>query len=107
MRPGEDRGAWKECLALLPPGPDAFHPLPPPRRDDRSGRPTSVRLGKRRYAWYFEAAALHLLGGLMRRISTAVVVTFALLMLGSSTAGAGNGPSAHKYKDVCAKTNGP
>src|SRR5512133_3213465 len=34
MRPGENRGAWKECLALLPPGPDAVHTLPPPRLDD-------------------------------------------------------------------------
>src|SRR5205085_319259 len=32
----ENRGAWKECLALLPPGPDAVRTLPPPRRDDRS-----------------------------------------------------------------------
>src|SRR6266511_4253857 len=34
MRPGENRGAWKECLALLPPGPDAVHTLPPPRPSD-------------------------------------------------------------------------
>jgi hypothetical protein len=34
MRPGENRGAWKECLALLPPGPDAVHTLPPPRPVD-------------------------------------------------------------------------
>src|ERR671921_1815769 len=34
MRPGENRGAWKECLALLPPGPDAVHTLPPPRLAD-------------------------------------------------------------------------
>src|SRR5262245_37712475 len=32
--PGRNRGAWKECLALLPPGPDAVHTLPPPRLDD-------------------------------------------------------------------------
>jgi hypothetical protein len=36
MRPGENRGAWKECLALLPPGPDAVHTLPPPRHRDGS-----------------------------------------------------------------------
>ena len=34
----ENRGAWKECLALLPPGPDAVHTLPPPRRSDGSNR---------------------------------------------------------------------
>src|SRR5919198_2073012 len=34
MRPGENRGAWKECLALLPPGPDAVRTLPPPRPGD-------------------------------------------------------------------------
>src|SRR3954471_765501 len=34
MRPGANRGAWKECLALLPPGPDAVHTLPPPRPAD-------------------------------------------------------------------------
>jgi hypothetical protein len=36
--PGRNRGAWKECLALLPPGPDAVHTLPPPRpRDGTNG----------------------------------------------------------------------
>jgi len=45
----------------------------------------------------------------MRRISTVVFVSFALLALGSSSAGAGNGNDlpAHKDKDVCAKANGP
>src|SRR6266536_2003906 len=38
--PGRNRGAWKECLALLPPGPDAVHTLPPPRPvDGTSGFP--------------------------------------------------------------------
>lgn len=38
--PGRNRGAWKECLALLPPGPDAVHTLPPPRpADGTSGIP--------------------------------------------------------------------
>ena len=45
----------------------------------------------------------------MRRISLVVVLSFALLALGSSSAGAGNGNGlpAHKDKDVCAKANGP
>src|SRR2546423_9407102 len=28
----DNRGTWEECLALLPPGPDAVHTLPLPRR---------------------------------------------------------------------------
>jgi len=45
----------------------------------------------------------------MRRISLVVVLSFALLALGSSSAGAGNGNGlpAHKDKGVCAKANGP
>src|SRR6266550_1528149 len=44
----------------------------------------------------------------MRRISTVVVLSFALLALGSSSAGADrNGLPAHKDKDVCVKANGP
>jgi len=42
MRPGENRGAWKECLALLPPGPDAVHTLPPPRHRDGTNGSTSL-----------------------------------------------------------------
>ncbi len=37
-----NRGAWKECLALLPPGPDAVHTLPPPRRSDGSNASAAV-----------------------------------------------------------------
>jgi subtilase family serine protease len=44
----------------------------------------------------------------MRRISTVVVLSIALLALGSSSAGADrNGLPAHKDKDVCTKANGP
>jgi hypothetical protein len=38
MRPGDNRGAWKECLALLPPGPDAVRTLPPPRLGDGTNK---------------------------------------------------------------------
>jgi subtilase family serine protease len=45
----------------------------------------------------------------MRRISSVVFFSFALIALGSSSAGAGNGNDlpAHKDKGVCAKANGP
>jgi hypothetical protein len=44
----------------------------------------------------------------MRRISLLVVLSFAVLALGSSFAGAnGNGLPAHKDKDVCTKAKGP
>src|SRR5438309_3934218 len=45
----------------------------------------------------------------MRRIFSVVVLSSALLVLGSSSAGAGNGNGLppHKDKDVCAKANGP
>jgi hypothetical protein len=34
----KNRGAWKECLALLPPGPDAVRTLPPPRLGDGTNK---------------------------------------------------------------------
>lgn len=43
MRPGENRGAWKECLALLPPGPDAVRTLPPPRPGDGTNQKRKPR----------------------------------------------------------------
>jgi hypothetical protein len=55
MRPGEDRGAWKECLALLPPGPDAVHTLPPPRRSDGSGCHLAVETPPQPPCWLTRA----------------------------------------------------
>jgi subtilase family serine protease len=44
---------------------------------------------------------------MQRRVFLVAMLATTLFVLGSSTAGADNAPSAHKYKDVCAKTTRP